>query len=56
MSEESTPTRQETVEANIEAVTAQYGPDGFRQLVTAMLKDISISLAMLVDSDSTPSE
>lgn len=49
MSEESTPTRQETVEANIAAVIAQYGPDGFRQLVTAMLKDISISLAMLVD-------
>ena len=48
-----TPTRQETVEDNIEAVEATEGADAYRKIWTQLLKDISISLAMLVDTDSS---
>lgn len=47
-----TPTRQETVEANIEACEDTYGPENFERLVSVCLKDISVSLAMLVDGSS----
>lgn len=48
-----TPTRQDVVEANIAAVEKKYGTEAWPQIQTQILKDISISLAMLVDS--TPS-
>lgn len=52
MSEETTPTRQETVEANITAVETMYGNIGYPQIISQCIKDISVSLAMLVDNDS----
>jgi len=55
MSEESTPTRQETVEANIEAVIAKYGEEAWPQIFSVCLQDISVSLALLVDAGSTES-
>lgn len=55
MSEESTPTRQETVEANISAVVAKYGEENWARLLSVCLQDISVSLAMLVDTDTSSS-
>ena len=51
MSEE-TPTRQQTVEANIEAAIAKYGEENALPLIVTMLQDISVSLALLVDAGS----
>lgn len=48
-----TPTRQDTVEANIADLLGTYGEDAFKRLVVGMLKDISISLAMLVDDNES---
>jgi len=48
-----TPTRQETVEQNIEDVIARWGADATEKINTQCLQDISISLAMLVDSSAT---
>ena len=48
-----TPTRQETVEANIEAIENKYGPESYWRVVTQCVKDISVSLAMLVDNGSS---
>lgn len=45
-----TPTRQETVEANVEAVEARFGDGAWNQIFAQLLKDINISLAMLVDN------
>ena len=50
-----TPTRTETVTANIAAVEGKYGPEGFKQIVIQLLKDIDISLAALVDAGSSSS-
>ena len=50
-----TPTRVETVEANIEAVEATYGAENFLRVITACVKDISVSLAMLVDNGTSDS-
>jgi hypothetical protein len=50
---DETPTRQETVEANIEAVLTKYGDENWVKLMGVCLQDISVSLAMLVDN--TPS-
>ena len=47
------PTRQETVEQNIEDVIAKYGTAAWPQIQTQILTDISVSLAMLVDSGSS---
>ena len=47
------PTRQATVEANIATLLGTYGEDAFKRLVVGILKDISVSLAMLVDNDSS---
>lgn len=49
------PTRQQTVEANIAALYSTYGEDAFKRLVVGILKDISVSLAMLVDAGTTQS-
>ena len=48
-----TETRQETVEANIEAIEEMYGPESWNRIMTQCLKDISVSLAMLVDAGTT---
>ena len=45
-------TRVETVEENIEAVEEKYGPEGWNHIFATCLKDISTSLAMLVDAGS----
>jgi hypothetical protein len=45
-----TPTRQETVEANLAAVQKKYGDEAWPQIQTQLLTDISVSLAMLVDN------
>jgi hypothetical protein len=47
------PTRQETVEANIAAVISKFGDENDVKIDTQCLKDISISLAMLVDAGTT---
>jgi hypothetical protein len=47
-----TPTRVETVTANIEAIIEKYG-DNTSQMTNQCLKDISLSLAMLVDNSAT---
>ncbi len=48
-----TPTREETVEANIQAVIDRWGEDATEKINTQCLQDISLSLAMLVDSSAT---
>lgn len=50
-----TPTRQETVEASIEAVEGLEGAGAYKKIWTQLLKDISVSLAMLVDDSSSSS-
>lgn len=48
-----TPTRQETVEANIDAVLTEYTKDANLKMISQCVQDISISLAMLVDNSGT---
>jgi len=45
-------TRLETVTENIENVIAQRGPEAYQQITSVCLRDISISLAMLVDGST----
>lgn len=45
-------TREEVITENIENTEAKYGPDGFMWMAVQCLKDISISLAMLVDDQT----
>ena len=42
-------TRQDVVEENIDEIEAKHGKEAWNQIQTQCLKDISISLAMLVD-------
>ena len=54
-----TATRLETVTENIAAIEEKYGVEAKQTMIWACIKDISISLAMLVDagaSSSTTSE
>jgi len=51
-----TPTRQETVEANVAAVESLEGAGAYKKVWTQLLKDISVSLAMLVDDSSSSSD
>lgn len=53
MSEASTPTREETVTANITAVETAYGAENFLRVIATCVKDMSVSLAMLVDAESS---
>ena len=53
MSEESTPTRTETVTANIAAVTGKNGDEALLKIIAQCAQDISLSLAALVDAEST---
>ena len=50
-----TPTREDTVKANVLAVETKFGDDSFSRIMVQLLKDINISLAMLVDNDSSSS-
>jgi len=50
-----TPTRTETVTANNAATISKYGEEAWYQIIAQRLKDISDSLAMLVDNDTTSS-
>jgi hypothetical protein len=50
-----TPTRTETVTANIAAVEAKYGPESYLRIITQCIKDISISIATLVDNGTSES-
>ena len=54
MSDE-TKTRVETVTENIEAIEEKYGVEAKQTMIWACVKDISISLAMLVDAGSSSS-
>lgn len=49
------PTRQDTVEAHIAAVLSTYTEDAVLRMICQCVKDISVSLAMLVDNDTTTS-
>ena len=48
-----TPTRQETVEANIAAILSEYTKDANLKMISQCVQDISISLAMLVDNSAS---
>lgn len=48
-----TPTRQDTVEENLEEIIARWGADATEKINTQCLQDINISLAMLVDNSSS---
>ena len=48
-----TPTRQETVEDNIEKVLAENTEDAKLAMIAQCVQDISISLAMLVDNSAS---
>ena len=43
------PTRQETVEANIENIIDKYGDEEYLKIIAQCAQDISVSLAILVD-------
>jgi hypothetical protein len=53
MADENTATRVEIVTANIAAAVNMYGDEAYNRIMTTCLKDISVSLAMLVDGGST---
>lgn len=48
-----TQTRQDVVEANIEAIIDKYGEEATERINTQCLQDISVSLAMLVDAGAS---
>jgi len=50
---DDTPTRTETVTANINAAIAKYGEEATEVINNVCLKDISVSLAMLVDAGTS---
>ena len=47
------PTRQSVVEANIASVLSKYTKDADIKMISQCVQDISISLAMLVDNDTS---
>ena len=52
---DSEKTRVQTVTENIENTESRYGTDSFELIKIQCLKDISVSLAMLVDTGSSSS-
>ena len=46
-------TRQDTVEANLQAVITKYGDEAYNRIISQCLQDINISLALLVDAGSS---
>jgi hypothetical protein len=55
VSEVTTPTREETVTANIAAVEAKYGPESYLRIITQCAKEIALSTAMLVVGNTSNS-
>lgn len=55
MADEETPTREDTVKANIQAVIDKYGEESYNRIASVCLQDISVSLALLVDNASSGS-
>ena len=53
MAEETTPTRTETVTAHIASVTGKNGDEALLKIIAQCAQDISLSLAALVDAEST---
>ena len=53
---DDTSTRVDTVTAHITAVKAKHGDEGWDQIMSVCLQDISLSLAMLVDAGATTSD
>ena len=49
------PTRQSVVEANIANVLSTYTEDAVLRMICECVKDISVSLALLVDGQSSGS-
>lgn len=49
-------TRTEIVTENIETVENTYGPEEYLRIITTCAKDISVSLAMLVDAGAGSAE
>ena len=49
------PTRQSVVEANIAKVLTDYNEDAVLRMIYTCIKDISVSLALLVDNQSSSS-
>lgn len=47
------PTRQSVVEANIAQVLTNYNEDAILRMIYVCIQDISVSLAMLVDNQSS---
>ena len=47
------PSREDTVKANIAAIESAYTKDAYLQMITQCVKDISVSLALLVDNSTT---
>lgn len=47
------PTRQSVVEGNIAQVLSDYNEDAIMRMIYVCIKDISVSLAMLVDNQSS---
>lgn len=47
------PTREDVVEANIAAIIEKHGNEAYIQLIAQCVKDISISLAQLVDASGS---
>ena len=48
-----TPTREETIEANVATAIETYGEGAWKQIVLQIVKDINISLAELVDNSGS---
>ena len=53
---EETPTREDTVTANLTAIKAKYGDEAWPQIQVQLLTDINLSLALLVDAGSSNAE
>ena len=47
------PTRQETVEANIENIIDKYGDEEYLKIIAQCAQDISVSLAMMIDASAS---
>ena len=46
-------TREQDVKANNAAIETKYGPENWNRVIIGLLKDINISLAMLVDKEGS---
>lgn len=53
---EETTSRAEEAADNFDAAVAKYGAENYGKIILSVLKDISVSLGMLVDAGSTDSQ